>query len=130
MSVPTTMTAEELTVRALFAALDAGDIARVLRLFTEDVRFQFGNAEPTLGPDAFAASAANLQAVVAGLSHELAVIWTVQEPDRAVICEMAVTYERHDGSRLTLPCLNVFRLRQGLIADYRVYMDMNPLLSP
>jgi hypothetical protein len=41
----------------------------------------------------------------------------------------AVTYERHDGTRLTLPCVNVFRLRQGLIADYRVYMDINPLLS-
>jgi hypothetical protein len=43
---------------------------------------------------------------------------------------MAVTYERRDGTRLTLPGPDVLRLRHGLIADYRVYMDMNPLLSP
>jgi hypothetical protein len=32
---------------------------------------------------------------------------------------MAVTYRRHDGTRLTLPCLKVFRLRAGRIADWR-----------
>ena len=46
-----------------------------------------------------------------------------------MICEMQVTYERHDGTRLTLPCLNVFRFREGRIADYRVYMDLNPVFA-
>jgi hypothetical protein len=26
-----------------------------------------------------------------------------------------------------LPCCNVFRLRDGFVADYRVYMDINPV---
>jgi ketosteroid isomerase-like protein len=124
------MTTDERTVRDLFAALDAGDIAGVLQLLTEDVRFQLGSSEPTVGRDGFAAGAASLRTVVASLSHELTTLWSVDEPEPAVICEMAVTYERHDGRRLTLPCLNVFRLRDGQIADYRIYMDINPVLAP
>ena len=124
------MTSEEHTVRELFRATDSGDLARVLELLTDDVHFQFGNAEPAVGHDGFAATVANLQTVVAGISHDLNTVWTVQDPHPAVICEMSVTYERHDGSRLTLPCANVFRLRDGRIADYRIYMDINPVLAP
>jgi ketosteroid isomerase-like protein len=94
------------------------------------VRFQLGNAPPTVGHESFADSTAILHGAVAALSHELTTVWTVQTPEPAVICEMAVTYRRHDGTRLTLPCLNVFRLREGRVAEYRIYMDMNPLFSP
>jgi ketosteroid isomerase-like protein len=124
------VTRDEDTVRELLAAVDAGDAQRALGLLTDDVRFQFGSAEPTVGQEGVAANAAVLRTAIAGLSHELDTIWTVGEPDPAVICELAVTYERHDGSRLTLPCLNVFRLRDGRIADYRIYMDINPVFAP
>jgi ketosteroid isomerase-like protein len=124
------VTRDEDTVRQLLAAVDAGDTPRALGLLTDDVHFRFGSAEPTVGRDGVAANAAALRTTIAGLSHELDTIWAVDEPDPAVICETAVTYERHDGSRLTLPCLNVFRLREGRIADYRIYMDINPLFAP
>ena len=121
------MTADERTVRELFAALDAGQAPRALDLLTEDVRFQFCSAEPVVGHEAVAANGAAMATTVTALSHDLHTVWAV---DDAVICEMAVTYTRHDGSRLTLPCLNVFRLRQGRIADYRIYMDVNPVFAP
>jgi hypothetical protein len=50
-------------------------------------------------------------------------------PYRHGICEVEITYERRDGSRITLPCVDVFRLSNGLIADYRAYMDINPLFA-
>jgi hypothetical protein len=28
---------------------------------------------------------------------------------------------------IALPCCKVFRLRDGLVADYRVYMDIAPV---
>jgi ketosteroid isomerase-like protein len=43
-----------------------------------------------------------------------------------VIAELRVHYRRLDGAELTLPCCNVFRLRDGAVADYRVYMDITP----
>lgn len=123
------MSPDEQTVRDLFAARDAGDASRVLGLMTDDVRFRFGSAEPTVVRAAVAANATAMAGTVASLSHELLAVWTVEKPEPAVLCEMAVTYQRHDGSRVTLPCVNVFRLRDGRIADYRIYMDANPVFT-
>ena len=47
----------------------------------------------------------------------------------AVIVELKVHYTRLDGTELTLPCCNVFRLRDGAVADYRVYMDITPVYA-
>jgi ketosteroid isomerase-like protein len=121
------VTGDENTVRRLFAAIDSGDIACVLSLMTEDVAFRFGSAEPTTGKAAIADNAAGMARVVESLSHELDAVWTVEQPQPAVLCETAVTYRRHDGSQITLPCFNVFRLRRGRVADYRIYMDVNPV---
>ena len=123
------MSPDERTVRELFEALDAGDTSRALGLMTDDVRFRFGSADLTVGRAAVAANATAMAGTVASLSHELLAVWTVEKPEDAVLCEMAVTYQRHDGSRVTLPCLNVFRLRDGRIADYRIYMDANPIFT-
>jgi ketosteroid isomerase-like protein len=123
------MTPDERTVRELFEAIDTGDTSRALGLMTEDVVFRFGSAEPTVGRGAVATNATAMAGTVASLSHELLAVWRVEQPEPAVLCEMAVTYRRHDGSRLTLPCLNVFRLRDGRIADYRIYMDVNPVFA-
>jgi ketosteroid isomerase-like protein len=123
------MTPEERTVRELFAALDAGDIENALGLMKEDVDFRFGSADPVVGHTAISAQFATMAATIASMSHELLSVWTTGELDPAVICEMNVTYRRHDGSHLTLPCANIFRLRDGRIANYRIYMDVNPVFA-
>jgi ketosteroid isomerase-like protein len=124
------MTSEESTIRELFAALDAGDLDGALGLMAQDVAFRFGSADPVVGHAAIATQFATMAGAIASLSHRLLAVWTTGEPDPAVICEMAVTYGRHDGTQLTLPCANVFRLRGGRIADYRIYMDVNPVFTP
>jgi ketosteroid isomerase-like protein len=123
------MTSGENIAREVFAALDSGDIPSVLRLMTDDVHFRFGNAEPTIGRDGVAEGVASLAPAVASMSHELFHIWTVDSPVPVVMCEMAVTYQRHDGSALTLPCVDLFRLSDGLIADCRIYMDVTPVFA-
>ena len=47
-----------------------------------------------------------------------------------VIVEFDVHYTRHDGNVVTVPCCNVFRLRDGLIAEYRSYIDATPVYAP
>lgn len=123
------MTPDERLVRAFFCAADSADISSALALMTEDVRFRFGNAEPTLGRAAVAAAYAAMAEVVASMSHELLTVWTVAEPEPAVLCETVVTYRRNNGSAVALPSLNVIRLRDGRIADYGIYMDVNPLFG-
>jgi ketosteroid isomerase-like protein len=48
----------------------------------------------------------------------------------AAIVEFDVHYTRHDGDVVTVPCCNVFRLRDGLIAEYRSYIDATPVYAP
>ena len=62
-----------------------------------------------------------------GLRHEIHSVWTVDGD--VVITEMTVHYERLDGQQISLPCANIFRLRDGLIADYRIFMDVAPLFA-
>ena len=124
------MPPDERIARELLAALDAGDIDTALGLLTEDVTFRFGSAEPAVGRAALAGTAAAMAGVVGSMSHEMLAVWTTGAPDPAVICETSVTYVRHDGSGVSLPCVSIFRLRDGLVADYRIYMDVNPALAP
>jgi hypothetical protein len=66
---------------------------------------------------------------VASLSHDILAVWAVDAPEPAIICELTANFQHHDGSRLVLPCITVYRLRGGLIADYRIFMDLTPLVT-
>ena len=123
------MESDERIVRELLAALDAGDVETAMGFLAEDVVLRFGNAEPAVGSTSIADTAAAMANVIASMSHTMRAVWTTPQPDPAVICEMDVTYRRHDGTELTLPCVNVFRLRDGRVADYRIYMDINPVFA-
>jgi hypothetical protein len=39
-----------------------------------------------------------------------------------------VHHRRLDGCELNLPCCNVFRVSDGLVRDYRIHMDVNPVI--
>jgi|SRR5882757_7268136 len=115
-------------IRELFAAVDAGDAERVGGFVTDGVRFRFGGAEPLTGKAALAAASRQFSASIAGLHHEITDLW--QPEPSTVVAELQVTYHRHDGVELTLPCCNIFRLSSdGLVDDYRIYMDVNPVFA-
>jgi ketosteroid isomerase-like protein len=40
-----------------------------------------------------------------------------------------MTDDVRDGGEVTLPCCNVLRLRDGLVAEYRSYIDATPVYS-
>ena len=113
-------------VRALFAAMDSADIPGAAAQMTDDVYIRFGNADPLEGRDAFAASGERFTASISSIQHEITFIETFED---VVVVEMQVHYTRLDSKQLTLPCCNVFRMRDGLVADYRVYMDISPVYA-
>ena len=76
-----------------------------LRLMTDDVYFRFGSAEPTVGRQGVVVAVGALAPTVVSLSHEFLQIWTVDESGPVVVCEMEATYQRRNGSALTLPAL-------------------------
>ena len=112
--------------RDVFAALDAKDVSALAGYMTDDVRLRLGNTEPVEGKAAFISGAEAFNASVASVHHDLLNVWADGD---ALIIQLEVSYTRHDGGELTLPCCNVFRLRDGAIAEYLVYMDISPVYA-
>lgn len=120
-------TAAARTAREILAAVDAGDVDTLSRHVTDDICFQFGNAEMVRGRSAFEAACRAFLKSIAAIRHELLDLWEVE--DGTVITAMTVHYRRLDGQELSLPCCNLFGTRDGQVHDYRVYMDINPVFA-
>ena len=114
-------------VRKLLAAVDSGDVDAICESLTDDVRFQFGNAEPIVGKPGFKAASDAVFDIVAESRHDIRHLWEVEEG--TVVAVMDVHYERVDGRRLSLPCCNLFRVRESGIYEYRVFMDPTPVFA-
>ena len=113
-------------VREVFAALDAKDVPALAALMTDDVRLRLGNVDVVKGKSEFVEASHAFNKSVAGVRHNVINVWSDRD---ALIVELEVDYTRLDGGELTLPCCNVFRLRDGLVSDYRVYMDITPVYA-
>ena len=113
-------------VRGVFAALDAEDSAAVPARMPDDVRMRLGNADPVEGKAKFREATAAFVASITAIRHEITSMWSA---DDVVIAEMDVHYERLDGRKVTLPVCNVFRVRDDLVSDYRVYLDIGPVYA-
>jgi ketosteroid isomerase-like protein len=124
------LTAEQV-VEAMFAATDAPDVEAKLELVTDDVTLRFGNQETMVGKAALQTASEEFNDSVRGISHEITGLWRVVGGggEDVVLTELQVRYERLDGRIVTLPCFNEFEVRDGLISDYRIFMDMGPVYA-
>ena len=115
-------------VRTLIRAVDAADHDGIATRTASDVHFRFGNATPTDTQAELLVAAQSFRDVIADLRHTILDLWEVG--DGMVVALMDVYYRRLDGRELTLPCCNVFGVHNGVVNDYRIYMDVNPVLAP
>lgn len=111
-------------VTTLFQALDVFDARTFANFLTDDAVFVFGNAEPVKGKTTIHEVVAGFFTSIRAIRHDLVESWTL--PD-TVVCRGIVTYTRHGGSQLAVPFANVFKLRNGLIQDYLIYVDNSQL---
>jgi ketosteroid isomerase-like protein len=110
----------------LFADIDSMDPDAFAAHLAEDVTMRFGNAEPVHGRGAVRDVWAQFCEGVDGVSHALVERW---EADPATVVEADVTYTRKDGGTVTVPVVTIYRERDGLINDYRVFIDLAPLFA-
>ncbi len=108
----------------LFAAIDGKDAESFAEFLTDDARFRFGNSPEVIGKAETRRTVSDFFTAVHALSHRILQVW--REPG-VVICEGEVTYTRKDGSRLTVPFVNVLKTRASLVSDYRIYVDASAL---
>ena len=110
----------------VFQSFDAQDVGKLAEFMTEDVQLRLGNAPLISGRTAFVEAVRGFLDSVAGVHHEILHVYA--DGDVAVV-EFDVHYTRSDGRSVVLPCCNVFRLRDGLISEYRSYMDAAPVYA-
>lgn len=114
-------------MRQVLAAVDAGDAAAFAGFFAHDGHLVFGNDEPLIGRDAIAAGLAGFLRTIRSLRHAVVREWDIED---TCIVELKVTYNRLDGTSVTIPVVSIVRTdQQNQIEDYRVYYDLTPLRS-
>jgi hypothetical protein len=115
-------------IRSLIRAVDDSDHDTIAALTAARVHFRFGNAAPTDTQSELLAAARSFRDAIADMRHTIVDLWEVD--DGTVIGLMDVYYRRFDGRELNLPCCNVFGVHDGVVNDYRIYMDVNPVIAP
>ena len=114
-------------VTQLFQSIDQMDAGKFATFINNEAEFRFGNSPPVVGKEEIRKAVEGFFGTIRGVKHRLLATWT--HPD-TVICQGEVTYTRHDSSQLTLPFVNIFGIKDNLIKDYLIYVDINPLYSP
>jgi hypothetical protein len=113
--------------RSVFGSLDAGDIDAFMAPFDENCTVAFGNLEPISGTAALGSLVDQLRTVVKTFHHGIVHEWVV---GRDTIAELAMVYERHDGRSVALPSTAILTVNgNGLVTDWRIFMDPTPLYA-
>lgn len=113
-------------MKEVFEIVDSMDADGFANLFTELGSFRFANATPVSGHAEIASSVETFFGGIRGLLHTIHDTW---ELDDTIICEVEADYIRLDGTEVDLPAVTIARCEGDLIADYRIYMDINPLFG-
>ena len=110
----------------LFADIDRMDTHAFASHLSEDCRLRFGNAEPVAGRSAIEAAITGFFAMIKGLSHDIVNQWDVGD---TTVIESEVTYTRLDERQVTVPVVTIYRRGEELIDDYRIFIDLAPVLT-
>ncbi|MBH8563071.1 DUF1857 family protein [Nostoc sp. CENA67] len=114
-------------VKRLFSRGEAFDSEGFINFFTDTPVYQFGNFDVCLDKAAIKKSADAFFSGISAVYHDIKMIWEVGD---VVFVEMDVTYWRKDGSVVTLPCSDIFRVEGDKFSELRIFMDVNPVFDP
>jgi ketosteroid isomerase-like protein len=111
---------------SVYQAIDTMDEKELAPFLTENCTFVFGSSKPVVGRAASAEASKAFMALISGIKHDLANVWSV---DDNIISRMTVTYTRTDGKKMSFPAVTIWRVEGKQIADYRIYVDNTPLFA-
>lgn len=113
---------------SLFAAIDGFDADGFAAHLSDDVEFVYGSGEPVRGRDAVRAHVAGFFTAFDGIEHSIDEVW--RPASDVVVMEGRVCYRRAGLPDVRVPFVNVLRMRDGAIRQYRIYVDPSPLAVP
>ena len=113
------------TVRRFCDAWPAGDVDALVEFFTDDATYHNIPMDAVTGKDAIKATIAGF---AAGNTIEFRVLHIAAVGD-VVLTERVDAFTLPDGRTIELPVSGTFELRDGLIASWRDYFDLNMFMS-
>ncbi|BAY13236.1 nuclear transport factor 2 family protein [Calothrix sp. NIES-2098] len=113
-------------VRRMFEAGESMNVENFVKFYTEDAHYQFSNFPVAYGPQGIRESSTDFLNTVAQCYHHIKNMW---EQGDTVICEMEVTYIRHDGKVFRLPCCDTIIFKGDKVQELRIYMDISPVFQ-
>jgi limonene-1,2-epoxide hydrolase/alkylhydroperoxidase/carboxymuconolactone decarboxylase family protein YurZ/catechol 2,3-dioxygenase-like lactoylglutathione lyase family enzyme len=113
-------------VKRLFSRGEAFDAAGFVTFFTDNPVYQFGNFDVCFDKQSIKQSADNFFSQIDAVYHEIKMM---QEVGDVVFVEMDVLYWRKDGSMISLPCCDIFRVEGDKFSELRIFMDVNPVFD-
>ncbi|MBH8572374.1 nuclear transport factor 2 family protein [Nostocaceae cyanobacterium CENA369] len=112
-------------LKKLFLAGESMNLDKFVQFFTDDAIYQFSNLPIVYGPEGIRDSSIDFLKKVEGLHHHIKNIWELK--NELLICEIEVTYIRHDGKVFTLPCSDIIRFTGDKIQEMLIYMNIFPV---
>ncbi|MEB3310934.1 MAG: AtaL-like protein [Snowella sp.] len=113
-------------VRQMFLAGESMNVENFVKFYTEDAHYQFSNFPVAYGPQGIKDSSVGFLQTVAKVYHHITKMW---EQGDTVICEMEVTYIRHDGKVFRLPCCDTIVFKGDKVQELRIFMDISPVFE-
>lgn len=113
--------------KQMFMAGESMNVENFIKFYTDDALYQFSNFPVVYGPQGIRDSSQGFVATVEGLHHHIKNLWDVGND--TWVCEMEVTYVRHDGKVFTLPCCDTIKVKDGKVQELRIYMDITPVFQ-
>jgi hypothetical protein len=114
-------------VREMFLAGESMHVENFVKSYNDNALYQFSNFPVVYGPQGIIDASGGFLAQVKWCVHHIQRLWEVD--DETLVCEMTVTYHRHDGKEFTLPCSDTIRVKNGKVQELRIYMDIGPVLA-
>lgn len=111
----------------LFNAIDTMNTDKFASFIAEDGTLTFGNNPSVTGRENIHAVIDGFFKAIAGISHN---VENVFDAEGHVIMRGTSSYVRHDGSRLTTPFCNIFKMEGDKIKTYDIYIDLSQLFAP
>lgn len=111
-------------VTDLFNSIDSLDTKKFVSYLTDDAVFTFGNSPSAIGKDIVYQVVDGFFKSVKSIKHTN--LETYQDGE-FVIVRGDSHYTRHDDSTLNVGFCNVFVMKNSLIQDYRIYLDLSQL---
>jgi ketosteroid isomerase-like protein len=108
------------------AAVDTGDAEGFGSWFAEDASYRFGSSPAIRGRSRVVEATRGASAALPWVRHTVDQIAHVGDQ---LFCRFSIATANRSGAQQVLPCVTVIWLAGGKIVDYRVHMDLAPILA-